>query len=190
MEEEIKKLEAEQQARKAEVEQLEGELARAEAAASSQSSTGSAFVPPTQAATHETEASASSSTTDDLEVIDDGDIITEDSSKEHLEDNTAEEVLDTKEESLDVAAKNETAKEDYTLSAVTFEIIRAMAKQVESDVKRIIELVAPVLRPILKAGDVAWRHLKVAFQSIRRSSQNSGGGGETTEEVSAEPLLA
>jgi hypothetical protein len=179
IEQEIQKLEAEQTAKRAEVQQLEKELAEAQsAAATAKGSSGAAFVPPTATATPARNTIVEQ---DDLEVIDDGDIVSsgyddegvDESVAKGFEDDIREESLknakDT--ESLDIVAQNETAGEDYTMSAVTFEIIRAMIKQVESDVKRIVELLAPVVQPIFRAGDVAWRHLKVIFESLRRSSQ-------------------
>jgi hypothetical protein len=179
IEQEIQKLEAEQTAKRAEVQKLEKELAEAQsAAATAKGSSGAAFVPPTATATAGRNTIVEQ---DDLEVIDDGDIVSsgyddegvDESVANGFEDDIREESLknakDT--ESLDIVAKNETAGEDYTMSAVTFEIIRAMIKQVESDVKRIVELLAPVVQPIFRAGDVAWRHLKVVFESLRRSSQ-------------------
>lgn len=179
IEQEIQKLEAEQKAKQAEVQQLEKELAEAQSAATAaKGSSGAAFVPPTATANADKKTIVEQ---DDLEVIDDGDIVSsgyddegvDESVENGVEDDIREESLknvkDT--ESLDIVAKNETAGEDYTMSAVTFEIIRAMVKQVESDVKRIVELLAPVVQPIFRAGDVAWRHLKVVFESLLRSSQ-------------------
>ena len=88
----------------------------------------------------------------------------------------------------ELIAKNETQKEDFTMSAMTFEIIRAMIKQVESDVKRIVEQITPVIRPILQAGDVAWRHLKVALQSLRQNKDSSKEeSGKTTKQDASVP---
>jgi hypothetical protein len=177
IEEEIKKLEAEQSAKRAEVEKLEKELAEAQAAHSTAKvSSGSAFVPPTVATNDSGKTIADQ---DDLEVIDDGDSVLHGNDDDIMDQSTANEILEDRQEevvsssdneSVNVAVKNETAKEDFTMSAITFEIIRAMVKQVENDVKRIVELIAPVVQPILRAGDVAWRHLKLVIESLGRTS--------------------
>ena len=181
IEEEIQKLEAEQSAKRAEVEKLEKELAEAQAAASTTKvSSGPAFVPPTVATT---DSGKTIGEQDDLEVIDDGDAslsnTNNDDDNNIMDESAADEILEDRQEeyvdlsdsaSTNVAVKNETAKEEFTMSAMTFEIIRALVKQVENDVKRIVELIAPVVHPILRAGDVAWRHLKVVIESLGRSS--------------------
>ena len=196
IEEEIKKLEAEQSAKRAEVEKLEKELAEAEAAASTAKvSSGSAFVPPTVAMNDSGKTIAEQ---DDLEVIDDGDsvshgndndnddIMDQSAANEILEDRQEEVVVNSSDsESVNVAVKNETAKEDFTMSAMTFEIIRAMVKQVENDVKRIVELIAPVVHPILRAGDVAWRHLKLVFESLGRTSRPTEENDEAAERTAS-----
>lgn len=195
IEEEIKKLEAEQSAKRAEVEKLEKELAEAEAAASTAKvSSGSAFVPPTVAMNDSGKTIAEQ---DDLEVIDDGDSVSHGNDNDDIMDQSAaneiledrqEEVVnssDSHSESVNVAVKNETAKEDFTMSAMTFEIIRAMVKQVENDVKRIVELIAPVVHPILRAGDVAWRHLKLVFESLGRTSRPTEENDEAAERTAS-----
>lgn len=183
VEEEIKKLEAEQIARQAEVDALQKEL---EEAHSDKGGPGVAFV--SSSGTSSPEAASDG----DFEIMDDGEtvpVVDDDAGsiadeatitqEEVLLEDAEETVVDVKGEDSEVIAKNETnSKEDFTMSAITFEIIRAMIKQVENDVKRIVELMAPVIRPILRAGDVAWRHLKVVFESARRSYQNSQGGSE------------
>jgi chromosome segregation ATPase len=181
IEQEIQKLEAEQLARQEEVQQLEKELGDAQAAAEgAKVSSGAAFVPPTGIARESGETIAPQN---DLEIIDDGDSVAngydenrvDEPAEDTIEDETQQEAVQLNNtKSNYMAAKNETSSEDFTLSAVTFEIIRAMVKQVESDVKRIVELIAPVIQPILRAGDVAWRHLKVAFESMRKSGHGSG----------------
>ncbi len=98
------------------------------------------------------------------------DIMNQSAASEIFEDRQDEIVSSSDSESMNVAVKNKTAKEDFTMSAMTFEIIRAMVKQVENDVKRIVELIAPVVQPILRAGDVAWRHLKLVLESLGRTS--------------------
>ena len=175
-------MEAEQSAKRAEVEKLEKELAEAQAAASTAKvSSGSAFVPPTVATT---DSGKTIGEQDDLEVIDDGDASVsnrndDDDEINIMDESAANEILEDRQEdyvdlsdsaSTNVAVKNETAKEEFTMSAMTFEIIRALIKQVENDVKRIVELIAPVVHPILRAGDVAWRHLKVVIESLGRST--------------------
>mmetsp|Transcript_101944 Transcript_101944/g.294975 ORF Transcript_101944/g.294975 Transcript_101944/m.294975 type:complete len:299 (-) Transcript_101944:55-951(-) len=193
VEEEIKKLEAEQKARQSEVEQLEKELAEAEAAAESASaSSGAAFVPPGD--TDDLQNAASDNVLSEegayqQEIVEEIDDAAADSNRNAgSNDSTNEEAVsdiiedEVKESETNLASKNETAKEDFTISAMTFEIIRAVMKQVESDVKRIVELVAPVVRPILQAGDVAWRHIKVAFESLRRKYTEESEGGQRQED--------
>ncbi len=186
VEEEIKKLEAEQQSRQAEVEMLQHELEQTEKAAaeSRKSSSGSAFVP-----SPETGNDSNAPVEDDFEIIHDGDSTGDEETdsklleeQEIIPNEVVEKLVSegAKEESTEIIPKNETtSEEDFTMQALTFEIIRAMVKQVESDVRRIIELMTPVIRPILRAGDVAWRHLRVTFESLRHSYENSRPTNET-----------
>jgi hypothetical protein len=191
VEEEIKKLEAEQIARQAEVRALQEELEEAQngAGGNDKSNPGAAFVPPEMA-----------SDDSDFEIIEDEDeqTITEEATAgtlvEGVDESIAEEVANeedvviedtgvpvasAKKDDAELIAKNETtSKDDFTMRAITFEIIREIVKQVNNDVKRIVELMTPVIRPILRAGDVAWRHLKVAFESARRTYENSQSSTE------------
>lgn len=180
IEEEIKKLEAEQTTKRNEVQQLEKELAEAQAAAENtkSSTSGSAFLPPSKVVAPTQGNDTKTIEEDDFQVIDDGDSPTK--GKEDDDDNAAvideiddfsrQDTVPVDEMKKSVAVKNKTGvREDFTVSAMTFEIIRTLMKQVESDVRRIVDLVGPVLQPILRAGDVAWRHLKVVFESLRTS---------------------
>lgn len=172
VEEEIKKLEAEQMARMAEVEMLEKELAKSQEAAAERanSSSGPAFV-----ASPEPAGKTGTKGDDDFEIIDDGDSTAQVQSDVPIVED--EFIQETIQGTTEVAAKNESG-EDLTMKAITFEIIRELIKQVESDVKRIVELLTPVIQPILSAGDVAWRHLRVAVESLWKNYEKSKAGEE------------
>lgn len=191
VEDEIKKLEAEQLARQAEVEALQKELEEAQNLAdeTDKSNPGAAFV------SSSSDASTSPEVTSDgdlEESIDHGEPSIEDDAgaipaelmieDDVVAEDTEETVADVEANDTELIAKNETSsKDDFTMRAITFEIIREIVKQVENDIKRIVELMSPVIRPILRAGDVAWRHLKVAFESARRSYEEGQSSAE--EEV-------
>ena len=181
VEEELKKLEAENDARLAEVEMLEKELEKAKEAAEerSTSSSGPAFIPSPQETDNKTEATGA----DDFEIIEDGDSTAQlQKDVPHFEEDKIvmeeEEVVeDVTKETTELTTKNETG-EDFTMKAITFEVIRTMVKQLESNVKVIVELVTPAIRPILRAGDVAWRHLRVALELLRNHYEKSKAGEE------------
>jgi hypothetical protein len=59
------------------------------------------------------------------------------------------------------------------MKALTVEIIRGMVRHMENDVKRIVELMAPVLRPILEAGEVAWHRIRAAIVVIQKNYESS-----------------
>ena len=61
-----------------------------------------------------------------------------------------------------------TGPEDFTISALSTEIIRKLFQNAERDLKRIVDIVLPVVQPMLKAGDVAWQQLKRTFHFIKQ----------------------
>ena len=195
VEEELKKLEAEKDARLAEVEMLEKELEKAKEAAEerSTSSSGPAFIPSSPETDNETEESGPETDdkteetgADDFEIIDDGDSTAQAKNDVPLVDEDEivmekEVIQDVKTATTELTTKNE-SDEDFTMKAITFEVIRTMVKQLESNIKVIVELVTPAIRPILRAGDVAWRHLRVAVELLRNHYEKSKAGEEETVE--------
>lgn len=176
-------LEAEKKARLAEVEMLEKELEKAQEAAAerSNSSSSPAFVGSVAASDNANKSDSSG--VDDFEIIDDGDSTTymkedvpvvEDEIPVVVEAEDEEEVIqDVIENATELAAPNNRGVEDFTMKAISFEVIRAVAKEIGGGFKRIVELVTPVVQPILRAGDVAWRHLRVVVQSLRSNYEKS-----------------
>ena len=43
-----------------------------------------------------------------------------------------------------------------------------MVKETERELKQCIELLLPVMRPIINAGDVAWRRIKSTLISLKK----------------------
>jgi hypothetical protein len=186
LEEEIKKMEAEQGERRAEVEGLQNKLAEAE---TTNSTPGTAFVSKPQNAEE-----------DELEIGEEEPILVDEKKAEEAKiDKTyedeipneplVEEESEPKSEELksaELESKEETSpKQDFTTKALGFEMIRELLKQMESDLKRIVELLAPVVTPILRAGDVAWRHIRATIVTLRNnyeSSRNSNEEAESCEE--------
>jgi hypothetical protein len=183
LEEEIKKMEEENVARKAEVDQLQGKVSEAEGATTekSESSSGAAFVSKPQP-TKESE--------DDLEIsdeeptsVDEAKVEQQTITNEIYEEEIATETKTEQEPEPKVEESNNNAglespdstssKEDLTMKALTVEIIRGMVRHMENDVKRIVELMAPVLRPILEAGEVAWHRIRAAIVVIQKNYESS-----------------
>jgi hypothetical protein len=188
LEEEIKKMEAEQGERRAEVEGLQNKVAGAE---STNSTPGTAFVSKPQ-----------NDEEDDLEIGEEEPILVDEKKAEAKIDKTyedeipneplVEEESDPKSEevkSAELESKEESStKQDFTMKVLSFEIIRELLKHVENDLKRIAELLAPVLTPILRAGDVAWRHIRATIVTLRKhyeSSRNSNEEADNCEEEAA-----
>jgi hypothetical protein len=90
--------------------------------------------------------------------------ISGDESVDDLEDD-----MKTKNTSTDIESLSDTPKEDFTLSYLAIETIRAFVKHAKDDAKRIFALVVPVMQPLLTAGDVAWRQIKALFLKAREA---------------------
>ncbi|KAL3898023.1 MAG: hypothetical protein SGARI_006776, partial [Bacillariaceae sp.] len=56
---------------------------------------------------------------------------------------------------------------NYELSHLAIESLRAFVKHAKDDVKRILDVVVPVMKPLLTAGDAAWRQIKAIFVKAR-----------------------
>jgi hypothetical protein len=193
LEEEIKKMEEENAARQAEVDQLQNELSEAEKETTEESSgtafvskqqpqeddSGTAFVPKPQVPKDEE---------DDFEILDE-EPVQEAAAEQATIDDTDEETILSESKAAeqpastatnkDLESTQETAsKEDLTMRALTLEIVRSILKQANSDVKRIVELLAPVIRPILQAGDTAWRTIRATLVTMHQNHQSSRNNEE------------
>jgi hypothetical protein len=217
LEEEIKRMEAENKAKQAELNEIQQKVSGVLENTKGAPSEGAAFVTKTQStSTGESNGSSnvkpgSSTTTTDAATNPDGDDdddliiseetpITDDTREDSLvNDDNPEDLLEdsmdatsTKTTDLDSPVDASTQKEDFALVHLAVETLRAFVKHAKDDVNRIIELVAPVLKPILTAGDVAWRQLKALFLKAREAyetyeaSSNDGGSNSQAQEASTE----
>ena len=57
--------------------------------------------------------------------------------------------------------------EDLTLTHIAVESFKVLIKNAQDDVRRIINLAIPALKPLFNAGDVAWRQMKALFNRAR-----------------------
>ncbi len=79
------------------------------------------------------------------------------------------------------------SKEDFTLSHLAIESLRAFITHAKDDVKRIIALVVPVMQPILTASDLAWRQIKALFFMARDAYYESSSEKQPpTEQTESE----
>jgi hypothetical protein len=60
-----------------------------------------------------------------------------------------------------------TAAEDFTLTHLAIETLRAFVQHAKDDVKRLVGMMVPVVQPLFTAGDVAWRQIKALFVKAR-----------------------
>jgi hypothetical protein len=184
LEEEIKKMEEVNAARQAEVDQLQKELSEAEDATTEKSepSSGAAFVSKPQP--------TKDSEDDDLEISDEEPTSADEAKEQQQttineinEEEIATETEMEKEPEPKVEESNNnpglespnatSSKEDLTIKALTVEVLRGMVRHAENDLKRIVELMAPVLRPLLQAGEVALRRIRAAIVVIQKNYESS-----------------
>ncbi|KAG7355574.1 hypothetical protein IV203_000260 [Nitzschia inconspicua] len=207
LEEEIKKMEAENAAKQAELEEMQSKLSGAK---QPQGSTdGAAFVSKSDAGANREGSTVNNRTTidnspvdtDDLEISEDSDIdqihhddevveeIREESSNETMETEKSEttSTATTTTEVANLSAGSSSHKEDFTLSHLAIESLRAFVKHAKDDVKRILELVVPVMQPLLTAGDVAWRQIKALFVKARDAYYETGATNQSGEENNPAP---
>ena len=78
---------------------------------------------------------------------------------------------------------------DLSLQALTSDIIRGFIAQVKKDVKRILDLMVPVLQPVLRVGGVLWRQLRAIIASLllnkkqkRNDDNNSSSSAQGKQE--------
>ena len=82
--------------------------------------------------------------------------------------------------------KKATETEDLTLTHIAVESFKVLIKNAQDDVRRIINLAIPALKPLFNAGDVAWRQMKALFNRARElyeayQATNVPSGEETGE---------
>ena len=194
LEEEIQKMEVENAAQKAEVDMLQKKLSEAETTNDKKPQSfppGTAFVSkPKTAGVLE----------DDLEISEEEPIFVDDASEEQqtiIDDQTKEKTSTPKTETEETETKTEESgtagleskekrsiKDDLTLKALAIEIIRGVVRHTENDLKRIVELMAPVVRPLFEAGETAWKRIRKAFAMVRKSFESSQ---RSEEEANAGP---
>jgi hypothetical protein len=76
-------------------------------------------------------------------------------------------------------------EEDLTLNGMTIEILKGVFRQAESDVKRIAELMAPILQSMMRAGDVAWRHVRALIVSLQKQYNDASGSNDVEDSADA-----
>lgn len=175
LEAEIARMEEEQAQKQAEVQRLQHELEEKNKSSVPESS-GAAFVPKPRSP----EASQTTGTLQDN--VEEETVLAEDNAKPVEEETVKAETVKTPRQEASPSAssdgseaqmeeessKESKEKEDLTLSALSIEIIRRMFKDTERELKRIIDLILPVVRPVMNAGDVAWRHIKATLISLKK----------------------
>ena len=74
-------------------------------------------------------------------------------------------------------------KEDLTLKALSIEILRTMYEQAERELKRMIELILPILKPFLTTGQKTLKQLRDALiDFVKKRKERESGGGEFAPE--------
>jgi hypothetical protein len=217
LDEEIARMQQEKEQKEAEIQRLQADLQEQEKEAASSSSSSkdkeksAAFMPKAAPSEEEKVGSpqpnaASRTVVDDEEESEEtssGDFdITEEEpvansqtetkfstpSQSDIGDDDQEEESD----SSDIMQQQEKSSgpEDFTISALSTEIIRKLFQNAERDLKRIVDIILPVVQPMLKAGDVAWKQLKRTFLFFKHDfekrravgkDEDVDGGGENTE---------
>jgi hypothetical protein len=100
---------------------------------------------------------------------------------------TTEESNDTKSKEMEGTSRNSTSsKEDFELSHLAIESLRAFVLHAKDDVKRILDLVVPVMQPLLTAGDAAWRQIKALFVKARDAYCEVSQSCESSKEQSSD----
>lgn len=188
LEEELKKMEKENAAMKAELEELQNRLEEAQRTedelASSTGGSEPAFVnadktPKIDEQDAEDNQANLSSIEDDM-TADDDLVITESSEDDKPDDSIAtdegQDDLDSSSSdtqqvnttSTDVTTKPQsTSSEDFTLTHLAFETLRAFVQHAKDDAKRLFGMMVPVVQPLLNVGDAAWRQIKALFFKAR-----------------------
>ena len=78
-----------------------------------------------------------------------------------------EQTLPIEGNTTDVTAKSTKTSEDFTMTHLAIETLRAFVEHAKDDVKRLVGLMIPVVQPLFNAGDVAWRQIKALFLKAR-----------------------
>jgi len=183
LEEEIKKMEAENAAKKAEVDELQKKIAEVQEAARGKnvSNLDAAFV--SRPRTTIDSEDRSSNLQEETVFVEDPKIGQTATGQAHeVDGKPQEEPEPIVEESNTAGLESPEAtkmKEDLTLKALAVEIIRGLVRNANNDLKRIVELVAPVVRPLLEAGDKAWRRIRAAVVYIKQNYGNTNSQEES-----------
>jgi len=182
LEEEIKKMEAENAAKKAEVDELQKKIAEVQEAARGKnvSNLDAAFV--SRPRTTIDSEDRSLNLQEETVFVEDPKIGQTATGQAHeVDGKPQEEPEPIVEESNTAGLESPEAtkiKEDLTLKALAVEIIRGLVRNANNDLKRIVELVAPVVRPLLEAGDKAWRRIRAAVVYIQQNYGNTNSQEE------------
>jgi hypothetical protein len=209
LEEEIKKMEEENAAKQAELEEMQNQLSSNpppqgvnadDDDADSPEQLGVAFVSKTNTSVDGEDSSIYHGTLDNSQEDSNDFTITEEDVEDDEQETEGEfwdegvqrEKDDQVSHASTSATKNDdvaspvgapsSSKEDFTLSYLAIESLRAFVKNAKDDLKRIIELVVPVMRPLLTAGDVAWRQIKALFLMVRDAYNESSSSQSSSDE--------
>ena len=200
LEEEIKRMELENAEKQAELDDLQTQGLNEGGSGASEPEGGAAFVPrggdnggAQQTVTMPSTGSAEGISSENSAILDQQDMGGETadiddgllSSEDGVATSASDETTSTQVESPD--NNSTSSKEDFELSHLAIESLRAFVKHAKDDVKRILDLVVPVMQPLLTVGDTAWRQIKALFVKARdvycEASQNcESADQESTEE--------
>jgi hypothetical protein len=198
LEEEIKKMEAENQAKQAEIDGIQQQQQQQQYSQTNDGANvggGPSFVSKSSSTTEEERNIDSEGTVkvenDDL-IVGEEELIHAPENERDGEDSIDD--LDTTANTTtttDIESPSDAPKEDYTLSHLAIETLRAFVKHAKDDAKRIFELVVPVMQPLLTAGDVAWRQIKALFVRAREAySASQDASSENTASTSKQQTFA
>ena len=164
IEEEIRKLEEERDSKQAHVDALQAELEEAETKATI--NTGKKDAIPFVASSGTAGRAKPDSELDGDSNLQLDEVAPDEDAEADSEMSSQE--ADQRTTGTEIQTKNDKAsKEDLSLQAIGTEIIRSLLKQAERDIRRIIELMTPALKPLLRVGSVAWRQLRSAADKLR-----------------------
>jgi len=192
LEEELKKMEEENVAKQEELAELQSRLeeqhSTEDGSATSGTGSGAAFVSSGKTPSTTTEQETTGEESDEDTLMQQGDELEDDvdsdngqeeltitETTEDVVDETGTVVTEKDEETsssvvgntTDVTTKPTTTSDDFTMTHLAIETLRAFVEHAKDDVKRLVGLMIPVVQPLFNAGDVAWRQIKALFVKAR-----------------------
>lgn len=90
---------------------------------------------------------------------------------------------ETNETITDLESKASSSSKDFTMAHLAIESLRAFVQHAKDDVNRLIGLMIPVIQPLLSAGDVAWRQIKALFLKAREAYETETHTDEAASDL-------